>query len=64
VRAVHRRIEDLAAHEVTKPTPPLRFQLPDLPPLPGVTLLRADEVTVEGRLPRRCRSPSDPVTGC
>jgi macrolide transport system ATP-binding/permease protein len=50
VRAVHRRIEDLAAHEVTKPNPPLRFQLPDLPPLPGVTLLRAEGVTVEGRL--------------
>jgi macrolide transport system ATP-binding/permease protein len=50
VRAVHRRIEDLAAHEVTRPNPPLRFQLPDLPPLPGLTLLHADEVTVEGRL--------------
>jgi macrolide transport system ATP-binding/permease protein len=50
VRAVHRRIEDLAAHEVTRPDPPLRFQLPDLPVLPGTTLLRADEVTVEGRL--------------
>jgi macrolide transport system ATP-binding/permease protein len=50
VRAVHRRIEDLTAHEVTKPNPPLRFQLPDLPPLPGVTLLRAEGVAVESRL--------------
>jgi macrolide transport system ATP-binding/permease protein len=50
VRAVHRRIEDLAAHEVTRPQPPLRFQLPDLPPLPGATLLWAEGVAVDGRL--------------
>jgi macrolide transport system ATP-binding/permease protein len=50
VRAVHRRIEDLAAHEVVRPNPPLRLQLPDLPALPGLFLLSADEVTVEGRL--------------
>jgi hypothetical protein len=50
VRAVHRRIDGLAAHEVTEPNPPLRFQLPDLPSLPGVTLLRAEEVAVEGRV--------------
>jgi macrolide transport system ATP-binding/permease protein len=50
VRAVHRRIEDLAAHEVTRPHPPLRFQLPDLPPLPAATLLRAEGVAVDGRL--------------
>ena len=50
VRAVRRRIDDLTTHEVTKPTPPLRFQLPELPWLPGVTLLRADGVAVEGRL--------------
>jgi macrolide transport system ATP-binding/permease protein len=51
VRAVHRRIEDLAAHEVTRPVEPLRFQLPELPTLPGVDLLRADEVSVTDRLP-------------
>jgi macrolide transport system ATP-binding/permease protein len=50
VRSVHRRIEDLAAHEVTAPHPPLRFQLPDLPAAPGLTLLRAEEVAVDGRL--------------
>jgi macrolide transport system ATP-binding/permease protein len=50
VRAVHRRIGDLAAHEVTRPDPPLRFQLPDLPPLLGTLLLSTDEVTVEDRL--------------
>lgn len=50
VRAVHRRIEDLAAYEVGKPVVPLRFQMPELPALPGVTLLRADQVTVADRL--------------
>jgi macrolide transport system ATP-binding/permease protein len=50
VRAVHRQVGVLAAHEVTRPRPPLRFALPPLPSLPGVTLLRTDEVTVEGRL--------------
>ena len=51
VRAVHRRREDLAAHEVTKPQAPLRFELPDLPAVPGTTLIQANEVRVEGRLP-------------
>ncbi|WP_017568914.1 ABC-F family ATP-binding cassette domain-containing protein [Nocardiopsis halotolerans] len=50
VRAVHRRRDDLEAHAVTMPPPPMRFRMPDLPVLPGVTLLRADEVTVAGRL--------------
>jgi macrolide transport system ATP-binding/permease protein len=50
VRAVHRRLEDLAAHEVSRPRSPLQFRLPDLPALAGVTLLQADEVAVEGRL--------------
>jgi macrolide transport system ATP-binding/permease protein len=35
VRAVNRRLTDLAAHAVDKPEPPLRFQLPDLPARPG-----------------------------
>jgi macrolide transport system ATP-binding/permease protein len=50
VRAVNRRLDDLRAHEVTKPRAPLQFRLPDLSVLPGVTLLRADHVTVAGRL--------------
>jgi macrolide transport system ATP-binding/permease protein len=50
VRAVNRRIDDMAAHSVSKPVPPLRFHLPDLPELPGVTLVRAVEVSVPGRL--------------
>jgi macrolide transport system ATP-binding/permease protein len=50
VRAVHRRIDDLAAHEVTRPAAPLRLRFPTLPSLPGTTLLRADEVGVDGRL--------------
>ncbi|MFF5987231.1 ABC-F family ATP-binding cassette domain-containing protein [Prauserella flavalba] len=50
VRAVHRRQEELEAHVVDVPKPPLRFQLPDLATFPGATLLRADEVTVRGRL--------------
>ncbi|MFF5355493.1 ATP-binding cassette domain-containing protein [Saccharopolyspora hirsuta] len=50
VRAVHRRQEDLAAHRVDVPPPPLRFRAPELGNLPGVPLLRADEVTLRGRL--------------
>ncbi|WP_150251446.1 ABC-F family ATP-binding cassette domain-containing protein [Nocardiopsis deserti] len=50
VRSVHRRREDLEAHAVTTPPPPLRFRMPELAALPGVTLVRADEVTVAGRL--------------
>ncbi|MFE6385336.1 ABC-F family ATP-binding cassette domain-containing protein [Nocardiopsis dassonvillei] len=50
VRSVHRRRDDLEAHAVTMPPPPLRFRMPELAALPGVTLVRADEVTVAGRL--------------
>ncbi|MBS3942155.1 MAG: ABC-F family ATP-binding cassette domain-containing protein [Actinobacteria bacterium] len=50
VRAVHRRIEDLADHEVTRPQAPLRLQMPVLPSLPGATLLHAEEISVTGRL--------------
>ncbi|MBW0117372.1 ATP-binding cassette domain-containing protein [Pseudonocardia abyssalis] len=53
VRAVHRRQEQLAAHTVSVPRPPLRFAPPELPVRPGL-LLRADAVTVDGRLPRPC----------
>ncbi|MEV1002225.1 ABC-F family ATP-binding cassette domain-containing protein [Nonomuraea sp. NPDC050202] len=49
VRAVHRRQEALEAHLVNVPEPPLRFQLPHLDAPAGVTLLRADGVTVRGR---------------
>ncbi|CRK57991.1 putative ABC transporter permease protein [Alloactinosynnema sp. L-07] len=50
VRAVRRRQEDLAEHVVAIPPPPVRFAMPDLPEHRGTTLLRADEVTVAGRL--------------
>ncbi|SDW97763.1 macrolide transport system ATP-binding/permease protein [Saccharopolyspora shandongensis] len=50
VRAVHRRQEDLDAHRVDVPAPPLRFQAPELGDMPGVPLLHADEVTLRGRL--------------
>ncbi len=50
VRSVHRRRDDLEAHAVTMPPPPLRFRMPELAALPGVTLVRAEEVTVAGRL--------------
>ncbi|WP_344681128.1 ABC-F family ATP-binding cassette domain-containing protein, partial [Saccharopolyspora taberi] len=50
VRAVHRKQEELEAHVIDVPRPPLRFHLPELPAMPGATLLRADEVTVAGRM--------------
>jgi macrolide transport system ATP-binding/permease protein len=50
VRAVHRRRADLEAHAVTVPEPPLRFAVPQLGVLPGATLVRADDVTVRGRV--------------
>ncbi|MBE2998663.1 ABC-F family ATP-binding cassette domain-containing protein [Nocardiopsis sp. HNM0947] len=50
VRAVHRRREDLEAHAVDMPPPPMGFRMPELPERSGVTLLRAEEVAVEGRL--------------
>ncbi|RKT54681.1 ABC-F family ATP-binding cassette domain-containing protein [Saccharothrix australiensis] len=52
VRAVHRRQEELAAHVVAVPPPPTRFAMPELPKHAGATLLRADGVTVAGRLAR------------
>ncbi|MBR8638811.1 ABC-F family ATP-binding cassette domain-containing protein [Streptomyces tuirus] len=50
VRSVHRRQDDLDRHKVTAPVPPQRFSMPDLPARTGVVLLRAEEVTVDGRL--------------
>ncbi|KOX19381.1 ABC transporter [Saccharothrix sp. NRRL B-16348] len=52
VRAVHRRQEELSAHVVEVPPPPTRFAMPELPEHRGATLLRADGVTVAGRLTR------------
>ncbi|GGW93633.1 ABC-F family ATP-binding cassette domain-containing protein [Streptomyces lomondensis] len=52
VRSVHRRQDDLERHKVTAPVPPQRLSLPGLPARPGVVLLRAEEVTVDGRLHR------------
>ncbi|WP_036567691.1 ABC-F family ATP-binding cassette domain-containing protein [Nocardia sp. BMG51109] len=51
-RAVHRRQDELERHRVTAPTPPQRFAMPELPVRQGVTLIRAENVTVAGRLPR------------
>lgn len=50
VRAIGRRLDDLRAHEVTKPPEPLIFTLPELPALPGAQVISAHDVTVEGRL--------------
>lgn len=50
-RAVHRRQDELERHRVTAPTPPQRFGMPALPARAGVTLVRAEDVTVDGRLP-------------
>ncbi|WP_436496469.1 ABC-F family ATP-binding cassette domain-containing protein [Actinokineospora sp. HUAS TT18] len=52
VRAVRRRQDDLAEHVVAIPPPPVRFAMPELPEHRGATLLRADNVTVAGRLAR------------
>jgi macrolide transport system ATP-binding/permease protein len=50
VRSVHRRQDDLDRHKVTAPVPPQRLSMPGLPARPGIVLLRAEEVTVGGRL--------------
>ncbi|MFI6483442.1 ABC-F family ATP-binding cassette domain-containing protein [Nonomuraea sp. NPDC050663] len=50
-RAVHRRQDQLEEHRITAPTPPRRFLMPELSAPSGVTLLRAEDVTVAGRLP-------------
>ncbi|WLW51762.1 ABC-F family ATP-binding cassette domain-containing protein [Streptomyces sp. YU58] len=52
VRSVHRRQEELEQHRITAPVPPRRFTPPELPARPGVVLLHAEEVTVDGRLHR------------
>ena len=50
VQSVHRRQEQLEAHAVTVPEPPLQFRFPDLPTRTGTVLLSADRVSVTGRL--------------
>ena len=50
MQSVHRRQEQLEAHAVTVPEPPLQFRFPDLPTRTGTVLLSADRVSVTGRL--------------
>ncbi|GAB3982685.1 ATP-binding cassette domain-containing protein [Plantactinospora veratri] len=50
VQALRRRQEDLDAHQLTVPEPPLRLRWPDLATRPGTPLLRCHDVTVAGRL--------------
>ncbi|MGW6421886.1 ABC-F family ATP-binding cassette domain-containing protein [Nocardia sp. NPDC055053] len=49
-RAVHRRQDELERHRITAPVPPQWFAMPELPARAGVTLVRAEQVTVAGRL--------------
>ncbi|MGC5030119.1 ATP-binding cassette domain-containing protein [Micromonospora sp. DT229] len=50
VQALRRRQEDLAAHRLTVPEPPLRLRWPDLGIRGRSPVLRCTEVTVTGRL--------------
>jgi macrolide transport system ATP-binding/permease protein len=52
VQSVHRRQEALRAHAVTVPEPPQVFRFPELVTRTGAILLRADGVSVTGRLSR------------
>ncbi|MEN3611842.1 ABC-F family ATP-binding cassette domain-containing protein [Plantactinospora sp. ZYX-F-223] len=52
VQAFRRRQEELDAHQLTVPEPPLRLRWPDLATRPGSPLLRCHDVTVTGRLHR------------
>ncbi len=52
VQALRRRQEDLAAHQLTVPEPPLRLRWPELGTRAGATILRCAGVTVTGRLRR------------
>ncbi len=47
---MRRRQEGLAAHTVDVPEPPLRLAVPALAAMPGVTVLRAEDVTFAGRI--------------
>ncbi|GAA2010209.1 ATP-binding cassette domain-containing protein [Brevibacterium samyangense] len=52
VQALNRKREELEAHRITVPTPPLALRFPDLGGFAGRTpdLLEVDDVAVEGRL--------------
>jgi macrolide transport system ATP-binding/permease protein len=50
VRSVHRKREELERHAVDAPPAPLVLRVPDLPVRSGVDLVRADAVTVAGRM--------------
>lgn len=50
VQALNRQQDALEAHKVTVPDPPLTLRWPDLDVRRGVTLLRAHDVEVDGRL--------------
>ncbi|MGW0551463.1 ABC-F family ATP-binding cassette domain-containing protein [Streptomyces altiplanensis] len=50
VRSVHQRQDDLSRHEASLPEPPLSLDMPELPARAGVILVRAENVTVAGRL--------------
>ncbi len=52
VQSVHRRQEALQAHAITVPEPPQVFRFPELMTRTGAILLRADGVSVTGRLSR------------
>lgn len=52
VQSVHRRQEQLDAHAVTVPEPPLTFRFPELPTRAGAALLSVEDVSLAGRLPR------------
>ncbi|MCD0449262.1 ATP-binding cassette domain-containing protein [Actinocorallia sp. API 0066] len=52
VRAVNRRRAELERHPVPIPAPPLRLSVPELPARPGVALVHAVDVRVDGRLRR------------
>ncbi|TCB97517.1 ABC-F family ATP-binding cassette domain-containing protein [Micromonospora zingiberis] len=50
VQALRRRQEDLAAHQLTVPEPPLRLRWPELGGCARSAILHCDGVTVTGRL--------------
>jgi macrolide transport system ATP-binding/permease protein len=52
VQNLRRKQEDLAAHQISVPAPPLSLQWPQLPTRRGAPLLRCSQVTVTGRLDR------------
>lgn len=51
VQSVHRRRSALEDHALTMPEPPQPLRFPELPKHAGATLVEAEDVTVNGRLP-------------